>query len=156
MALLRWLLGRNLVGEVECWRLDPGSALPDAMEDPRLLVTTEIGDTTWLRVLDVERIVGGRSTLARGDVVVRVLDPLVASVDGTWRMSGDGERLAVERTDEAPGVTLSVDLLASLVFAYGGARRLAAAGRLTGTPDALGALDRLFAWPRPAWSSHMF
>ena len=156
VALLRWLLGRNLVGEVECWRLDPGSALPDAMEDPRLLVTTEIGDTTWLRVLDVERIVGGRSTLARGDVVVRVLDPLVASVDGTWRMSGDGERLAVERTDEAPGITLSVDLLASLVFAYGGARRLAAAGRLTGTPDALGALDRLFTWPRPAWSSHMF
>jgi len=156
VALWRWLLGRNLLGEVTCERLDPGSALADAMEDPRLLVTTELFDTTWLRVLDVAAVLGGRSTLATGSVAVRILDPLVDKVDGVWRLSGNGERLAVERTDSEPDVSLRVDLLASLIFAHNTASRLFAAGHLDGTPVALDVLDRLLAWPRPAWSSHMF
>ena len=156
VALWRWLLGRNLVGEVSCLRADPGSALPDALHDPRLLVTTELADTTWLRILDVGRVLGARATLAAGSVVLRVLDPLVARVAGHWRVDGDGERLAVRRTDDASDVTLGIDLLASLVFAHAGARRLAAAGRLTGSPAALETLDRLLAWPCPAWSSHRF
>ena len=156
VALWRWLLARHLVGEVTCSRVDPGSALPEALHDPRLLVTTDLGDTTWLRILDIARVVGNRSTLATGAVVVRVLDSLVASVGGSWRFSGDGERLVVERSDDAPDVTLGVDLLASLVFAHGSARRFAAAGRVSGSSAALETLDRLLAWPRPAWSSHMF
>ena len=155
-ALCRWLLGRRLLGEVSCYRMDPGAALPDALEDPRLLRTTELADTTWLRILDVERVLGGRATLADGTLVVRVLDPLVEAVDGSWRLLGDGERLRVERSDEEAGVTLGIDLLASLLFAHDSASRLAAAGRLRGTPAALTELDRLLAWPRPAWSSHMF
>jgi len=55
VALWRWLLGRNLVGEVSCWRMDPGSVLAHAMEDPRLLVTTELADTTWLRIVFLTR-----------------------------------------------------------------------------------------------------
>ena len=156
VSLWRWLLGRNLVGVVSCYRADPGSALPDALHDPRLLVTTELFDTTWLRILDVPRVVGARATLATGGIVLRVRDPLVGRVDGNWRLDGDGERLTVERTDAEPSVTLGVDLLASLVFAHTSASRLAAAGRLAGTPEALETLDRLLAWPRPAWSSHMF
>ncbi len=156
VGLWRWLLGRNLVGELSCWRVDPGSALLDALHDPRLLVTTELADTTWLRILDVARVLGARATLATGSVVLRVLDPLVAGVAGDWRLDGDGERLTVERTDDAPGVTLGADLLASVVFAHASAHRLAEAGRLTGSPAALETLDRLLAWPRPAWSSHMF
>ena len=103
-----------------------------------------------------ERVLGGRATLADGTLVVRVLDPLVEAVDGSWRLLGDGERLRVERSDEEAGVTLGIDLLASLLFAHDSASRLAAAGRLRGTPAALTELDRLLAWPRPAWSSHMF
>jgi len=156
VALWRWLLGRNLVGEVSCWRMDPGSVLAHAMEDPRLLVTTELADTTWLRILDVASILGGRSTLASGSVVLRILDPLLEAVDGVWLLHGDGEQLHVERTDDQADVSLSVELLASLVFAHDSASRLCAAGRLDGTTSALQQLDRLLAWPRCAWSSHMF
>lgn len=156
VALWRWLLGRRLIGEVSCYRADPGSALPGAMVDPRLLVTTELADSTWLRILDVRRVLGGRSTLAAGTAVVRILDPLVSAVDGVWRLTGDGEQLLVERSDDEPEVTLDVDLLASVVFAHDMPSRLAAAGRLTGDLAALWELDRLLAWPRTAWSSHMF
>ena len=156
VALWRWLFGRHLVGEVSCWRVDPGSALPDAMEDPHLLVTTGLVSATWLRILDVTRVLGGRSTLATGTVVLEILDPLIDAVAGVWRLTGDGERLMIERSDDAPDITVGIDALASLVFAHRTACRLAAAGRLVGAASQLDALDRLLTWPRPGWSSHMF
>lgn len=161
--LVRWLVGIRLLGKVSFWRLDPGAAWPTMLRDPRLLVTTERTDTTWVRVLDAPRVLTARAAHAPGRVVLRVRDDLVPDNDGGVALEAVDGRLRCERTDEAPALTVDVRHVGSLAWAHTTATTLAAAGQLLGADgtapaaaDDLARLDHLLAWPRPAWSSTMF
>lgn len=157
LRLLRWLVARRLVGEVKVMRLDPGSPLREALRDPRRIVTTELSDTTWVRLLDVEAVLSARATMATGEVRVRVRDPLVAANDRTFLLSGDGSGLSCAPTDDPPDLGIDVDLVASLAWSHVTAARLAAADRIeVHAPAAVEVLDRLLAWDRPSWCSMMF
>lgn len=157
-TLLRWLLERRLVGRFTAERLDPRSPVKWMLDDGRRLRTTSAEDAVWVRVLDVPTVVGARTTLSTADAVtVEVVDPLLPSNTGTWRIAADAGRLTCEPTDRAPAVSLDVQHLAPLLWGFTEPRRLAAAGRLEvhdGT--GLAALQRLLAVDEPAWCSTGF
>lgn len=153
----RWLLERHLGGRVEAERANPRLPLHWMLVDPRALVTRFDGDAAWVRVLDVPRVLGARTTRATGAVAVRVVDPVVDRNDRCWRLSGEGGRLTVTEVDDQPEVTVGVDLLASLAWGFARARVLADAGRIDHTgDDALRRLDALLATDGPAWCSTGF
>lgn len=155
--LLRWLLERRLVGRFTTERLDPRSAVPWMLEDPRRLRTRATGDAVWVRVLDVPATVAARTTDGRDAVVVAVRDPLLAANQRTWRIGSADGHLTCDPSDDAPQVTVDVGLLATLLWGFVDAGPLAAAGRLEVTdPAAVPALQRLFATPEPAWCSTGF
>ena len=86
-----------------------------------------------------------------------VRDALVDGNGGTWRISGEDGRLACERTDAAPAVTLDAHLLAPLLWGFVEPGRLAAARRVAVDDVAgLGELQRLLATTEPAWCSTGF
>ncbi len=155
--LWRWLLERNLLGPLEAERTNPRSPLPWMLVEPRRLVTTGDGDAAWVRVVDVPRVLGARTTTGRGRVVVRVVDPLVAANDRTWELVGEDGRLTVEPSDDEPEVTLPVDLLAPLAWGYARLASLVAAGRVGPVrPAAVHRLEELLATRAPAWCSTGF
>lgn len=155
--LLRWLLERRLVGRFTAERTDPRTPVKWMLDDGRRLRTTSAEDAAWVRVLDVPRVVGARTTLVDTSVVVAVRDPLVAANSRTWRIAGEDGQLTCEPTDATPAVTLDVHLLAPLLWGFTQPARLAAARRLVvDDPGGLDRLQRLLATTEPAWCSTGF
>jgi predicted acetyltransferase len=140
--LWRFLFGIDLVAKVQHWLHDPATPLFLMVTDPRSL-HLRLSDALWLRLVEVETALGGRTYAAEGSVVLDVRDELCPWNAGRWRV---GE--AVERTDDDADLELDV---ADLACAYLGAfdfHRLAAAGRVRARRT--GALERASALFRTA------
>lgn len=123
--LWRFLFGIDLVERVRHARLDPSWSLFLMVTDPRRLHLS-IAEGLWLRLVDLEAALRGRSYNDAGEVVLEVRDPFLERNAGRWLVGPEPGRV-----DRDPDVSLDV---ADLASAYLGAftfERLAAAGRAT-------------------------
>ena len=153
LGLWRFLLAADLVRWVRAW----GRPLDEPVElilpnrgDCR---TVELGDETWLRLVDVPTALAARTYGSAQPVVVEVHDRLLPENSGRYRVGTDG----VERTDAAADLELPVDSLAMLYLGDVSASALAATGRLTAhEPAALARADRLFVTDRSPNSGTFF
>jgi predicted acetyltransferase len=146
----RYLFGIDLTVRVES-RFDPASPLFLMVVDARSL-NLRTSEGLWLRLVDVEEALRGRSYAADGDVVMSVRDDFCPWNAGTWRV---GRK--TERTDEKPELELDV---ADLASAYLGAftfTRLAGAERVRELKEgALARADALFRTDRPPYCPEDF
>ena len=142
LALLDFLAHVDLVERVQVW-LPEDHPLPWALLDPRCLSTTQVEDDFWVRVLDVETMLGTRAWEEDGELVLGVRDPL-GYCEGTWRIAVTGRRAQVSRTQEAAQAGVDVTTLAQLACAGIPPARLVAAGLVRGTAEAQHAVARLF------------
>ena len=123
----------------------PDAALLDLVPDPDD-VDVEVHAGPQVRVVDVPAVLEatGVAGEADADLVVGVADSLVPWNDGVFRVEvGDGG-VAVEPTDDAPGIEVGIGPLSQLVVGYRTAESLAETGELTGDRAAVEALARLF------------
>ncbi|WP_341231248.1 sterol carrier protein domain-containing protein, partial [Nocardioides salarius] len=104
-----------------------------ARVDARVVTTTALHDTLWVRVLDLPVALEARPWHADGDVVLDVDDAL-GHTSGRWRVTTRGGAATVRRTDDEVGVRLSAETLGQLYLGDVDAADLAVAGRVTG-PD---------------------
>jgi predicted acetyltransferase len=149
--LWRFLFGIDLVAHVQQWLFDPGSPLFLMVVDPRSLHLS-ISDGLWLRFVDLESALRGRSYTADGAVVLEVRDELCPWNSGRWRL-GEG----VERTDKEPELELDVADLASAYLGAFDFHRLAAAARVRELrPGALARASALFRSERPPYCPEIF
>jgi predicted acetyltransferase len=132
-------------------RHDPGSPLFLMVVDPRSLML-RVSEGLWLRVIDLESALTGRTYAADDTLVVEVQDELCPWNAGRWRMGTD-----IGRTDE--GAELELDI-ADFASAYLGAfdfERLAAAQRVRELkPGALERATNLFRTSRPPYCPEDF
>lgn len=125
-------------------------SLPD--QDARVLAAK-----AWLlRILDVEVALRARGWPpgAAGELELEVEDPLLPENAGRWRLIVADGAARVERGGQG-ALRLQVGALAPLYSGHLTPARLAAAGRLEGSPAALATAARLFAGPRP-WMPDRF
>jgi predicted acetyltransferase len=148
--LWRFLFGIDLVVKIQ-GRHDPGSPLFLMVVDPRSLML-RVSEGLWLRVVDLESALTGRTYAADDTLVVEVRDELCPWNAGRWRMGTD-----IGRTDE--GAELELDI-ADFASAYLGAfdfERLAAAQRVRELkPGALERATNLFRTSRPPYCPEDF
>jgi predicted acetyltransferase len=148
--LWRFLFGIDLVVRIQ-GRHDPGSPLFLMVVDPRSLML-RVSEGLWLRVVDLESALTGRTYAADDTLVVEVRDELCPWNAGRWRMGTD-----IGRTDE--GAELELDI-ADFASAYLGAfdfERLAAAQRVRELkPGALERATNLFRTSRPPYCPEDF
>jgi predicted acetyltransferase len=148
--LWRFLFGIDLVVRIQ-GRHDPGSPLFLMVVDPRSLML-RVSEGLWLRVIDLESALTGRTYAADDTVVVEVQDELCPWNAGRWRMGTD-----IGRTEE--GAELELDI-ADFASAYLGAfdfERLAAAQRVRELkPGALERATNLFRTSRPPYCPEDF
>jgi predicted acetyltransferase len=148
--LWRFLFGIDLVVRIQ-GRHDPGSPLFLMVVDPRSLML-RVSEGLWLRVIDLESALTGRTYAADDNVVVEVRDELCPWNAGRWKMGSD-----VGRTDDDAELELDI---ADLATAYLGAfdfERLAAAQRVRELkPGALRRATDLFRTPRPPYCPEDF
>lgn len=130
----------DLIDKINLW-----VPLDDPMtwlfEDPRVVVTKDVFDEIWLRLVDVPRMLAARTYGVASPVVLEVRDALLPANDGCYQVSADG----VERVEAAADLTIPVDLLGAVYFGDTTFSQLAAAKRISGTR--LDQADALFASP---------
>lgn len=134
--VLRYPLVRKVLYPM-AWVDEP---LPEMLTDPRAL-GSDIGDHIWLRLVDLPRAIGLRTYSVPASVIVRVVDTFCPWNDGVWQLALGPEGGTAEPSDLPAEIEAGVaDLGAAFL---GGTRiaRLAAAGRITGDPDAIALLD---------------
>ena len=114
-----------------------------AASDRRAYRQTSIQDEQWLRLIDADAALRGRTYHpVAGSVVVQITDPVAAANNGRWRIDAAG----AERTDDAADLSVGIETISAAYL--GGPSWAALAG--TGAVDvddsgAVAIADLLFA-----------
>jgi predicted acetyltransferase len=140
------MLRHDLVREVRMGPLPDDDPAPLLVEEPRELHPHQ-RDGIWLRVVDAERTLALRPYGASGELAIRVVeDVLCPWNEGTYRVTADGPKSEVRRSDGVPDLVSTPRALASLVSGYASATALHRAGLLDAKdPETLVRADRMLA-----------
>ena len=147
-ALWRFAINYDLVSTVTASRQPIDDPLPWQVHDMNG-VEQRISEHGWLRILDVPAALKARTLNGAFGVRIAVTD-LLGIADGSWTLTQLGsERTRVEplADDRQAEVTLDVGALSA---AYLGAVRLetlAAAGRVSGSPDKIRTFSEALSTP---------
>ncbi|UFU06277.1 GNAT family N-acetyltransferase [Ruania halotolerans] len=155
LALWDFLAHIDLSNRV-IWRFaDPADPLPWALTDINALTISADREFVWLRVLDVERVLSARPWAANGRVVLDVEDAQ-GHAAGTYAIESDDGRAVVTRSTEKPELTVTAETLAVLCLGTAPVTTLAAAGRVSGAPDAVGRLAAMADLPDRPYTTTFF
>lgn len=143
-GLWDYIRRHDLVGRVEM----PGpedDPMPSLLLEPRML-NTRVSDAIWMRVVDVERALPRRPYGTRGEITISVEgDGMCPWNNGSFLLETDGQTSHVRRVDREPGITVSPNVLASLLAGHRSATYFSRAGLLQARDEhALRAADGLF------------
>jgi predicted acetyltransferase len=151
LALWRTLVEHDLVRTVT-GPIAVDHPLFDVVVDGRQVGSDWEQDLLWARPLDVAGLLSARRYRAAGRLVLRVDDPVLADVAGTFELRVDGDGAGeCRRSDDGPQLHLGVAELGSLLLGGSSWRRLARAGRVRGAAGALSLADELFAVDPAPW-----
>jgi predicted acetyltransferase len=147
------LLGLDLVGSIESYRIPIDDPLRYLVDNGRQIRTTQVGDGLWLRPLDVAAMLSARTYAVEIETVLEVADPQFG--DGRFLLKGGPDGASCTPSDRIADVALDVSALGAAYL--GGVRLepLAAAGRVRADePSAVTRLDRaLLADREPAYGT---
>lgn len=125
-GLWRFLLGVDLVDTIVVRQRSLEEPLELLFTDPRVCETTEVGDESWLRLVDVEAAL--RARVWHGEpLVLEITDPILEHNTGRYRVGPTG----VTRTDQPADARLGVDTLAMMFVGGWRPSALVDAGRIT-------------------------
>jgi predicted acetyltransferase len=155
--LWRFLFGIDLVAKVESWILPPDHPLWLLVTEPRRL-RLRLGDALWMRIMDVEQALSGRTYAADAELTFELTDAFRPESAGAWRLEASGGNARVTRADAA-SAELLLDV-ADLACVYLGAftfQQLVSAGRVEERAEgALERADALFRTPSAPWCPEIF
>jgi predicted acetyltransferase len=145
-ALWRYLAETDWVATVKAERRSPSERLPWLVTNGRAARPEDLGDATWVRLMDVPKALAARTYEREGSVVLEIVDP--ESAGGRQRLLLDAgpDGATCRATDRSPDLTLDV---AAVGAAYLGGSPLRHAVIGVGGADehaegALAATDALF------------
>ena len=139
-------LGHDLATTVEAGSRATDEPLLDMLAAPRRAEQT-VSDNVWVRVLDVEAALTGRTYAGPGTVTF-ALDDRMGLTGGTWRLETDGESSTCSPTDADPELAFDVEVLGAALLGRPRFAALRRAGRVHGDHRAAVATDRLFRHDR--------
>jgi predicted acetyltransferase len=152
----RFLLGVDLVKQVEAFALPPDHPLFLSVTEPRRLKSVA-GDGLWVRLLDLETALAARAYGADGSVVFEVRDAFCDWNDGTWRLDVESGEASVTRTDGEPELHLDVSDLGSAYlggFTFSSLQRARRVEELV--EGAVERADSLFRTAAQPWCPEVF
>lgn len=155
-ALWRFVFDVDLVATVTAEDRPVDEELLWLVAEPRRLHATVI-DGLFLRVLDVERALGGRRYSGEGRLVLEIDDGFRPTTSGRYELVVDGGEGTCRRTDAEPDLSCSVTTLGAAYFGGSSFRQLARAHQVRErTQGALARADAMFAWDPSPWFAFVY
>jgi predicted acetyltransferase len=158
LAVWRFLLTIDLTRKVSTWR---GAAVDEPLlhlvNEPRQL-EAKIGDSLWLRVVDVPAALAARQYPADVDLVLEVTDDLLTHNAGRWRLRASALGTATcEPTTDEPDLACDVKALGAAYLGDQVLGGLADAGQVRELrPGALARACAAFGWHRAPSAIEIF
>jgi len=155
-SLWRFLLDLDLVRSFSRADAPVDEPLRYLAADPRL-ITTELTDGTYARIIDLRRALAERTYAADLDVVVAVEDPLLPANDGTFRIEAGPEGGKVSKARRRPDIRLDIRELGAIYLGGTSLTTLQTAGLVDErTPGAVAAITAAFTAPRAPFCPDFF
>ncbi len=153
----------DLTGYTSSFMLPVDDPIITRLENNRSIKMHHV-DNVWARVIDLRTALEGRQYACDVEVVLEVADTLIESNAGRWKLTASafdgpsGSRTpTVERTDEAPDITLDIRDLGAVYLGGTSLSSLASAGLVRAVnPRALATASTAFGWPHAPMSSWVF
>lgn len=146
----------DLVAQVNAADRPIDEPLVWSLVDGRALRQTARFDFVWVRILHVAAALSGRRYAREGRVVIEVVDPM-GLAGGRYVLHGGPGEASCTITDEAPELTVPVDVLGSLYMGGVSLRQLSVGGRVDEhVPGSLDRADAMFRWGTTPWCSTWF
>ena len=152
IALWQLLLGIDLVRTYDVEERPLDDPLRNALADVRGYAVRAVYDEQWLRVLDVEAALAGRTYRPGAPVRIAVTDPWFSDNDGVYEIGGGGAHRVAGIAD----LTVDIATLSAAYLGWTSWYSLAAVGRVAGDADAVARADDLFAHRPFAWCGSHF
>lgn len=153
-ALWHHLTTIDLFPNVSFWNLpvdDPVIVLASDMRQVR----RTMNDAGYIRIMDLPGAIDARTYETDGRLTLAVVDDL-GYCGGTFTLVVDGGTATVAETDAEPDLTCDIEALGALYLGGSSAPMLAAAGKITGTPEHVATLDRIFRTTDAPWVPEEF
>ncbi|MFI9360173.1 GNAT family N-acetyltransferase [Kitasatospora sp. NPDC053057] len=155
-ALVRFLLGHDLVTQVLFKHFPPGHPLRWQLADFRAAEPNYDTDWLWVRLLDVPGALTARGWFVDGELVLDVDDPFLGERARHLLTVRDGKAECVP-TDREPDLSLDVRDLGSIYLGGTAPSTLVRAGHIRAhRPEAAALADALFRAERPPHCLHWF
>jgi predicted acetyltransferase len=150
--LWRFLLDVDWYATLEMGLLPLDHPLFTLLANPRRM-GARIGDSLWMRLVDLERALSSRAYAGDGALTVQVVDAVCPWNEGTWRIE-DG---AATRSSDAADLSLDVSALGAAYLGAVSFEQLRAGRRLEELVDgAVARADALFGWRPLPWCPEIF
>ncbi|MBO1753870.1 GNAT family N-acetyltransferase [Allobranchiibius sp. CTAmp26] len=147
-GLWRYLLDLDLARTFAASGAAVQETLLHLLADPRAL-DIRPADGLYLRILDVVEALRSRRYLTDAELVLDVVDPVLASVAGCYSLQISGGHAEVARTRAAPDLTLAARDLAAVYLGGVSVGDLHRAGRVREhSAGAVSAMSGAFGWTR--------
>lgn len=155
-ALWRYLCSIDWVTMVKSGQRAPDDLLPLLLPDPRAARVTTLADMLWVRVLDVAKVLEGRSYGASGTLVLDLRDA-AGLAGGRYRLDASPEGATCTPSTATADLALDIAELGTLSLGDESVVRLAALGRVEEvTPGAAARADALLRASRRPWCPDIF
>jgi predicted acetyltransferase len=155
-SLWSYLMNIDGCPKVKSWNTPVRDPVLAMVREPRRFATSALFDALWIRILDVEAALSGRSYEHDGEVVVRVVDSYRPVTGGTYRLTVSDGVGVCRRTDREPDVELDVDVLGAIYLGGGDLAGYAAPGRVRGSGEDIRALHSIFSTMTEPWCNQVF
>jgi predicted acetyltransferase len=148
----RFLLDIDWYATLECSLLPVDHALFTLLANPRR-ARFRMGDSLWMRLVDVGAALSGRAYANDGAIVFDVRDAVCPWNEGRWRLEGG----VAARTDAAADLALDVGALGSAYLGAVSFAQLRDGLRLEELSDgAVQQADAIFEWRPLPWCPEIF
>ncbi|MFB7370193.1 GNAT family N-acetyltransferase [Streptomyces sp. NPDC056222] len=155
-ALWRYLCSIDWVTTVKSGNRAPDDLLPLLLPDPRAAHITTQADMLWVRVLDVAKVLEGRTYGASGSLVLELRDA-AGLAGGRYRLDASPEGAACAPSTASADLALDIAELGTLSLGDESVVRLAALGRVEEVaPGAADRADALLRTSRRPWCPDIF
>jgi predicted acetyltransferase len=145
---------QDLVARVEAGLRPPWDPIFDLLAGTRRALSFRY-DALWVRLMDVPHALTARSYSAPVDLVLAIEDP-IGDLTGSYLLRADPEGAECAPTTRDPSVLLDLEDLSAAYMGRPRFRQWGRAGRLSGTDEALAALDAAFDWHPQPWCPELF
>ncbi|MFF3759171.1 GNAT family N-acetyltransferase [Streptomyces sp. NPDC002185] len=155
-ALWHYLCSVDWIATVRSGYRAPDDPLPLLLPDPRAARTLTYVDMLWVRVLDVVRVLEGRTYPVEDGLVLEIRDA-DGLAGGRFRLDASPAGASCARTTASADLAFDVAEAGTLAFGDESAVRLARLGRVEElTPGAAARADLLFRTPLRPFSPDIF